>query len=140
MIKKLFYALFLFYVNVIFSVESGEDKMNDYPQIVCTYSRIKDGCVGDVKKWLYALENERRDETLKSFKNEGIFFETAFLNEENGTYFLIYFMKAKDVKKAVEIFQNSKLSIDDFHKECWEKYTEGHKVLTPVFYLDDLNI
>lgn len=138
MIKKLFYALFFFYVNVVLAVESGENKMNDYSQIVCTYSKIKEGCVDNVKKWLYVLEHERRDEILKSFKNEGIFFETAFINEENGKYFLVYFMKANDVTKAVEIFQNSKLSIDDFHKECWEKYTEDHKVLTPIFYLDDL--
>jgi len=32
--------------------------------------------------------------------------------------------------------QKSELSVDAFHKQCWEKFTEDHKILTPVFLLE----
>ena len=113
-----------------------EQSMKEYTQVICTSSKIKEGCVEDVKAWLQTLEQKRRDETLESFRSEGVWIESAFIKEENGSYFLIYFMRAHDVQEAINVFQKSELSIDAFHKECWESFTEDHEVLTPVFHLE----
>ncbi len=117
------------------SAPKGEN-MSKYTQVICTSSRIKDGCLDKVRSWLHTLEQERRSETCESFQNEGVSIEAAFVKEENGSYFLVYFMRADDVQQAITVFQNSELSIDAFHKQCWEDFTEDHKILTPIFHLE----
>jgi Family of unknown function (DUF6176) len=109
---------------------------NEYPQVICTHSKIKEGCLQDVKAWLKSLKNERRDEVMESFRNEGVLLESAFIREEGGAFYLVYFMHAHDIAKALDVFRHSTLPGDDFHKQCWKRLTENHQVLTPVFYAE----
>jgi hypothetical protein len=109
---------------------------NEYTQVICTYSKIKEGCLKDVKYWLQSLENERRHEVLESFRNEGVLLECAFIREEKDTFYLVYLMRAHDVTKAIDVFRNSTLPGDAYHKQCWEQFTERHEVLTPAFHLE----
>lgn len=69
--------------------------------------------------------------------------ECAFIDQFQGDYYLIYFMRADNIDKAREAFRNSTLPADDFHKECWKKFThiEQKRVFTPIFHLerDEMN-
>jgi len=114
----------------------GFDMSHEYTQVICTHSKIKDGCLENVKSWLKSLENERRDEIFESFRNEGILLESAFIREENGSFYLVYFMRAHNIAEALAVFRNSSLPGDAFHKECWKQFTEQHEVLTPVFHME----
>jgi len=121
---------FLLFIFPLF----GAEMTNEYSKVMCTYSKIKDGCLENVKQWLKSLENERRDEVLESFRNEGVLLESAFIREEKGNFYLIYFMRAHDIAKAMNVFRNSTLPGDDYHKKCWKEFTEKHEVLTPIFH------
>ncbi len=106
-------------------------------QVICTCSKIKDGHLEDVRHWLRTLI-DRKEETLASFRNEGVSLESAFIMQSQEGDFLIYYMRAQDVTQAMAIFQASSLAIDHFHKQCWEQYTEQHQVLAEVFHLESL--
>ncbi|HEY2811690.1 MAG TPA: DUF6176 family protein [Rhabdochlamydiaceae bacterium] len=107
-----------------------------YSQVICTYSKIKEGCVEKVKAWLSTIQSERREETLQSFSNEGVWLEAAFIREAEDGLYLVYFMRAQNVKQALAAFQNSTLPIDIFHRECCQQLTEGHEILTTVYHLE----
>jgi len=118
-----------------FSLFGGE-MSNEYSQVMCTYSKIKEGCLDNVKQWLKSLENEHRDELLQSFLNEGVLLESAFIREKDGSFYLVYFMRAHDIDRAMTVFRDSTLSSDAFHKQCWKQFTEQHEVLTPIFHAE----
>lgn len=120
---------------VNFSLFGGQ-MSNEYTQVICTHSKIKEGSLENVKQWLHSLENERRHEVLESFHNEGVLLECAFIREEKGVFYLVYFMRAQDVAKAMDVFRSSTLPGDAYHKQCWEQFTEQHEVLTPVFHAE----
>lgn len=46
-------------------------------------------------------------------------------------------MRAHNIAKAMAVFRSSTLPGDDFHKQCWKRFTEQHKVLTPVFHMEN---
>jgi hypothetical protein len=114
------------------------NEMHKPYQVICTSSKIKEGCLEDVCGWLKELQ-ARKDETLESFKNEDVWLESAFLQERNGQYYLIYYMRAENVDRAISVFRESSLAIDHFHKQCWERFTEQHEVLAPIFHLENLD-
>lgn len=114
----------------------SEEMSSEHPQVICTYSKIKDGCLENVKEWLKSLENERKDEVLESFRNEGVLLECAFVRKENDAFYLVYMMRAHDVAMAMDIFRNSTLPGDAFHKQCWQQFTEQHEVLKPVLHVE----
>ncbi len=122
--------------------EKQEIEMTSYKmeetttQVICTCSKIKEGCLDDVCNWLKTLI-DRKEETLESFRKEGVWLESAFIRKSQDGYFLIYYMRADDVKTAMTIFHDSSLPIDHFHKECWSNYTEQHEILTQVFHLEN---
>ena len=75
-----------------------------------------------IYEWFKGCQN-RISEYLEGLEKEGTFVESVFLDEdENGDLFLIYYMKANDVKKAIEIFKKSTSPIDVFYMENWNKY------------------
>ncbi len=116
-----------------FHVEGVEMKPDE---VICTYSTIKKGHVQDVREWLKTLQS-RHSETLESLKNEGVSLEAAFIKKEKEHYYLVYFMRADDVSKAMEVCQNSELPIDQFHKKCFEDYIENTEVLETVLHLEN---
>ncbi|WP_284452843.1 DUF6176 family protein [Parachlamydia acanthamoebae] len=40
------------------------------------------------------------NETLESLENEGVFVESAFLDQQGNDLYLIYYMKAEDITRA----------------------------------------
>ncbi len=101
----------------------------------CLRVQIREHCLEYVKNWFSEL-NHRKDEVLESLKNEGIIVESAFLDKVNDSYFLIYYIKSKDIKKALEIFASSSLPIDNFYKKNWNLFCEEITVLDPILDVD----
>lgn len=102
---------------------------------ICVRVALKQGATEAVREWFRTLM-ERREETLGSLKNEGVVVESAFLDQLPDGDFLIYYMRAEDIEKAVTVFQNSSLAIDAYHKDCWSKYCERSTPLEQLLDLD----
>ena len=58
------------------------------------------------------------------------------MDKQGEDFYLLCYMKAEDIARAYEVFNNSKLAIDVYYKENWEKYCEGRVVLEELL---DLN-
>ncbi len=102
-------------------------------QLCCGWAKIKDGHLKDVQIWLNRLESS--GEVLETCKKENVWLQSAFIKEVGGQFFLIYYWIAEDVEKAREIYHNSSLPIDLFHRECWKNFTEQYEELTPAFHI-----
>lgn len=89
----------------------------------------------EVRDWFQILRN-RLDEVRQSLENESVFVESAFLDRQGEEYFLLYYMKARDIKYAYDVFNNSNLDIDIFFKDGWKKYFEGRIVLEELLDID----
>ena len=106
---------------------------------ICVRVALKKGSTEAVKEWFRTLM-DRRDETLVSLKNEGVVVESAFLDQQPDGDFLIYYMRAEDIEKAIAVFQNSSLAIDAYHKDCWGKYCEASNPLEQLLDLDTIQM
>jgi len=102
---------------------------------ICIKTKLKEDTIDEVRQWFQTL-NDRRDEVRESMQNEGVIVESAFLDKQGDDYFLIYYMRADDVKHAYDVFNKSTLAIDHYHKDCWKKYCEGRVVLEELLALD----
>ena len=101
----------------------------------CIRVRLKPRSLNKVKNWFFEL-NKRRNEVLESMKNENVIVESAFLDKQNGHYYLIYYIKSTDIKKALEIFEKSLLPIDVFYKKNWNQFCDNLTVLDTLLDLD----
>lgn len=102
---------------------------------ICIKTKLKKALIEEVRVWFQTLKN-RLNETLESLENEGVVVESAFLDKQGDDLYLIYYLKAEDVSRAYEIFNNSTLPIDHYYKECWNKYCEGREVLEELLNID----
>ncbi|WP_338049593.1 DUF6176 family protein [Parachlamydia acanthamoebae] len=89
----------------------------------------------EVRLWFQTLK-EKMNETLESLENEGVFVESAFLDQQGNDLYLIYYMKAEDITRAYEVFTKSNLAIDHYYKNCWKTYCEGCEVLEELLDID----
>lgn len=106
-------------------------------ETICAKIKIKNGTTSDIRNWFQNLKN-RLAETLSSLENEGVLIESVFLDQnEDGSNYLIYYMKAKDLSYAKEVAKNSTLDIDKYHKECKSNFCELPK---PLELLADFNL
>ena len=79
---------------------------------------------------------ERKNETLESLKNEGVFVESVFLDKQGEDLYLIYYMKAENIARVYEVYGKSELAIDHYHKECWKIYCERGVILETLLDID----
>lgn len=85
-------------------------------EILCSRIQLKPDSVDRVREWAATLNN-RQAEVLETLRNEGIYLECAFLDHREDGDWLVYIIKAEDMAKGWEIFQNSTLPIDEYHKK-----------------------
>jgi dihydroorotase len=107
-------------------------------EVICIKTKIKKELLGEVRTWFQTLK-ERMNETLESLENEGVFVESVFLDMQGADLYIIYYMKAENISRVYDVFSNSKLAIDSYHKECWKKYCEGRVVLEELLDIDRLD-
>lgn len=105
---------------------------------ICIKTKLKKELIDEVRVWFKTLK-DRMNETLQSLEDEGIFVESAYLDMQGNDLYLIYYIRAVDISKAYDVFNNSKLAIDHYYKDCWKKYCEGRVVLEELLDIDRFN-
>lgn len=98
-------------------------------------AKLKKGSTLEVRDWFNTLK-ERLSETMETLENEGIIVESVFLDKVGEDDFLIYYMRAEDIDKALRIYRESTSPIDMYHKENWKKFSEEVVVLEELLDLD----
>lgn len=109
-------------------------------QAACYKIKLKTKNPQDIYKWFNEYQ-KRESEFKKSLQEEGLFVESVFLDkDDNGDLFLIYYMKGKDIQKAIDIFKKSTSDIDKFHQSNIDKYYKDPKILEKIFDIDRLKL
>ncbi len=88
-----------------------------------------------VREWAETLNRSRKDEALASLRDEGVVVESVFLDSTAEGDYLVYFMKAKDLKKSREAVEKSH-SIDKYHQQFKRDAWEEQKQLELLVDLD----
>ncbi len=109
---------------------------DQFSQIRCSSLKIKDGCLEEVKAYYQSVMGERREAVLETFANEGMLIECGFIKQENGSHYLILFLRAHDIEKAREAYRNSTLEEDLLHRAFGKRCFEHHELLSPVYHLE----
>lgn len=93
-------------------------------EVVAYRIKLKPNSLEKVKAWGKKLSSDK-SEVAQLLKNEGIVIESAFLEHTVEGDFLIYYLRARDLKKAREISLASTHPIDVFHKQVMKDITEN---------------
>ncbi len=80
-------------------------------ETVCVKVRLKPGSLPRVQAWAAELNN-RREEVMATLRDEGVVIESVFLDGEE----LVYYMKARSVAHAQEVYARSQHAIDEYHR------------------------
>ena len=76
--------------------------------------KLRSGAEQAQGEW-QATMSSRVDEVMQSLKAEGVQLESWFKVELAGESYLLWYMRAESLQKAVEMFQQSTKAIDLFH-------------------------
>lgn len=93
-------------------------------EVECVKVKIKEGTLAAVREWA-ALLNGQADEVRNLILAEGVSVESVFLESSSEGSYLIYYIRAKDLRRAKEIARQSQHSIDIFHRETMQKIFDG---------------
>ncbi|WP_422365020.1 DUF6176 family protein [Pelagibius sp.] len=86
--------------------------------------KLKPGTEATIEHWKATLQ-ARSDEVVSTLRNEGVHIESWFQIEINGEKYLLWYMKAESISKAIEVAVSSDHDIDQFH------FTMMNEVVTP---------
>lgn len=104
---------------------------------ICIRTKVDPERLDEIREWFNTLKG-RLNETMQTLENEKVLVESAFLDRHDDDVYLIYYLKAEDIDKAYEVFDNSTSAIDVYFKECWKRYCKGRVVLEELLDLERL--
>lgn len=104
---------------------------------ICIRTKVDPECLDEIREWFNTLK-ERLSETMETLESEGVLVESAFLDRHDNDVYLIYYLKAEDIDRAYEVFDQSTSPIDIYFKGCWKKYCSGRVVLEELLDLERL--
>lgn len=138
-----FIALIILSFLSISPAQSNEVNMSNHAphcnhsasKVICTRTKLRKDALNEVQNWLKTLQ-DRKYEVIETFRDEGVWIESAFLEKAGEDYYLLFYIRADDVEHALTTFQKSTHPIDVFHKECWRKYATESSTLELVFDLE----
>ena len=82
----------------------------------CVRIKLRPGSIERVREWAAEI-NRRHEEALETLRDEGVMVESAFLDSSEEGDFLVYYMKAADIRKAGETGKSSTHAIDEYHRQ-----------------------
>ena len=82
---------------------------------------IAEGRAGALREWL-AEVCDRGDEVRDLLRREGMYTESLFVEEVDGTEYLIWYMEAEDVDRVVEVYE---AATDDVVRESEGVFEEA---------------
>ncbi|OAN17917.1 hypothetical protein A3K86_03090 [Photobacterium jeanii] len=84
--------------------------------------KLRQGFDSNVEYWQQTMST-RIDEVMQSLQAEGVQIESWFKVKIEGDDYLIWYMRAESIERAVEVFQQSSKDIDKFHFEVLSQIT-----------------
>ncbi len=103
---------------------------------ICIKTKVKKEDLREIREWFQTLKR-RKDETLQTLINEEVLVESAYLDLQGDDFFIIYYLKAKNIDKAYDVFNKSTHSIDVYFKSCWQKHCKGRWELEELIDLEN---
>jgi hypothetical protein len=94
------------------------------PDVALVKQKIEDGKESRLREWM-AEVREREEEALETLENEGMHSESAFVEHTDDGDFLIYYLKADDVDRALEAHEESSHELDEQHRRVMDEVIEG---------------
>lgn len=102
---------------------------------ICIRSKVDPESLDEIRDWFNTLK-DRLNETMETLKNEQVLVESAFLDRRDKDVYLIYYLKAENIERAYNVFDQSTSPIDIYFRECWKKYCRGRVVLEELLDLE----
>ncbi len=102
----------------------------DMTEVVLVKFKIKPGKKQEWINWCAELK-ERKDEVVRTLRNEGVISEACFLSEKD--QFVYYFLEAQDLERAYEIGRKSAMPINRQHHTIREATLERGEELKTLF-------
>jgi len=96
----------------------------------CVRIRLKPGTLSRVREWAAEL-SRRKAEVLETLREEGVLVESVFLEHAADGDFLIYYMKAPDVRASTH-------PIDAYHRTFKEETWASSEQLELLVDLENL--
>lgn len=95
--------------------------------------KFKEGGKNIWLDWSEELKR-RKEEVIKTLKNEGVISEACFISKNGEDVF--YFLEAKDIKRAEEVFSKSNGALDIEHKKKSSSSLEFIEKLDILFHFE----
>lgn len=95
--------------------------------------KLNPGSEGKVEEWRSTIAS-RIDEATATLKDEDVQIESWFTALINGEDYLIWYLRAKSIKRVFEVSQELKHPIDKFHYELMADITaaNGNIIAKPL--------
>lgn len=95
--------------------------------------KLRQGTEQSLDDWQNTMST-RLSEVMESLQAEGVHIESWFQVKIEGENYLLWYMRAESMQKAVEAFQQSTKAIDLFHFEALSAMTapDGYIMAEPL--------
>lgn len=100
--------------------------------------KVRENHQSKVQDWVVFF-NSNKAEISKSLFLEGIWVESVFFESEKDNNFIYYYVRATNLKIAIEIFKASKNSCDLYHKDFMTESLEYVGSLAVLIDIDRIN-
>lgn len=97
--------------------------------------KIKD--LEKIREWTRTI-NSRKTEAFETLKNEDVSIECAFLDKQQDGWYVIYFMKCKNIQNVFETLKKSDSKLDNYHKMVLQENLEKPVFLETLIDLENL--
>jgi len=92
--------------------------------------RLKPGSEEQVAEWRSTIAS-RVDEAAATLKDEDVQVESWFTIEIDGQKYLLWYLRAKSIKRVFEVSRQLKHPIDKFHYDVMEAITAENIIAVP---------
>ncbi|MCU4800745.1 DUF6176 family protein [Halobacteria archaeon HArc-gm2] len=94
------------------------------PEVMLARARIEPGREDRLQDWFTELA-DREPEVVETLQHEGVYTETAFLQDHGDEAYLYLYMEAEDLDAANEAGDAEEYRIDEEHHEILRKTLAG---------------
>lgn len=91
-------------------------------EVACYRIQLKENMITKVKDWANRLNSEII-EVKVLLEKEGVTIESAFLEQSETGNFLVYYLRAANIKKALDTAKASQHPVDIFHRKVMSEIT-----------------
>jgi len=101
-------------------------------EVECFKVTLKSDSLPTLREWAERMRNEM-SEVKRLLKSEGIIVESIFLDENEQSSSLIYYLRSPDLKKAREVSRASQHPLDLYHQNVMKQIASSGKPLECLF-------